>query len=517
MKMQRKRHRIQHLLSVIICFVMLSCLAVGSSYSAMAETTNEAVTRVNNSLMQVRMVYDLNGSVIPIQGGTGFLINSNTILTCAHVVDVDTETKEALVAVAGKDYSEDKISLQVVVSGDVTITATIKKESQENDFAILNLTEAIYDREVVALGDSDDVTATQMVYALGFPASVSEIQNKNTYTRNDVTITDGKVSKLINVSGTDMIQHGATLTSGNSGGPLVDENGTVIGINNATKSDYNYAICINQVTDILKALGIEYTSGSTSDSNINNDTSATTAETVAPVTQQPETIAPATQSVTEDTNTTETDNGMDTTKIIIIAAILVVVVVLVIVIIFIIMGNKKKSTKKIASNNVQTAVRPAQPIPGSMAHQNVPNAQNRGPVVVSRQTPPTSPAYNQPDDGTDSTTVLNEGAGKTSVLGLQSTGATLLRKGNGERIKIDKPSFIIGKERRRVDYCVADNSSVSRTHAKITCRAGKYYISDLGSLNFTYVNGAKLNPNQEIALNKGDKIKISDEEFEFLC
>lgn len=162
---------------------MLSCLAVGSSYSVMAETTNEAVTRVNNSLMQVRMVYDLNGDIIPIQGGTGFLINSNTILTCAHVVDIDSETKDALVAVAGKDYSQDKISLQVVVSGDVTITATIKKESQENDFAILNLTEAIYDREVVALGDSNDVTATQMVYALGFPAAVSEIQNKNTYTK----------------------------------------------------------------------------------------------------------------------------------------------------------------------------------------------------------------------------------------------------------------------------------------------------------------------------------------------
>ena len=104
MKMQRKRHRIQHLLSVIICFVMLSCLAVGSSYSAMAETTNEAVTRVNNSLMQVRMVYDLNGSVIPIQGGTGFLINSNTILTCAHVVDVDTlSLAHCRVAASGTD------------------------------------------------------------------------------------------------------------------------------------------------------------------------------------------------------------------------------------------------------------------------------------------------------------------------------------------------------------------------------------------------------------------------------
>ena len=51
MKMQTKKRRIQHLLSTIICFVMLSCLAVGSSYSVMAETTNEAVTRVNNSLM----------------------------------------------------------------------------------------------------------------------------------------------------------------------------------------------------------------------------------------------------------------------------------------------------------------------------------------------------------------------------------------------------------------------------------------------------------------------------------
>lgn len=515
MKKQTKKRRIQHLLSTIICFVMLSCLAVGSSYSVMAETTNEAVTRVNNSLMQVRMVYDLNGDIIPIQGGTGFLINSNTILTCAHVVDIDSETKDALVAVAGKDYSQDKISLQVVVSGDVTITATIKKESQENDFAILNLTEAIYDREVVALGDSNDVTATQMVYALGFPAAVSEIQNKNTYTKNDVTITDGKVSKLINVSGTDMIQHGATLTSGNSGGPLVDENGTVIGINNATNSDYNYAICINQVTDILKALGIEYTAGSTSNANTSNDTSSSTAETVAPVTQQPETVAPApTQSVTEDTNTAEPESGMDTTKIIIIAAILVVVVVLVIVIIFIVMGNKKKSAKKI-SVPVQTT-----PTPNPTGRPNVQTPQGRAQVVVSRPTPsapPVSRAYPQADEGSDSTTVLNEGAGETSVLGFQSMGATLLRKGNGEKIKIDKPSFVIGKERRRVDYCVADNSSVSRTHAKITCRAGKYYISDLGSLNCTYVNGAKLNPNQEVALNKGDKIKLSDEEFEFLC
>lgn len=511
MKLQRKTHRIQRLLSVVISLIMLGCLAVGSSYSVMAETANEAVTRVNNSLMQVRMVYDLNGTIMPIQGGTGFLINSNTILTCAHVVDIDDETKDAIISIAGKDYSEDKISLQVVVSGDVTITATVKKESQENDFAILNLTEAIYDREVVSLGDSDEVTATQMVYALGFPAAVAEIQNKNTYTRNDVTITDGKVSKLINVSGTDMIQHGATLTAGNSGGPLVDENGVVIGINNATRSDYNYAICINQVTDILKALGIEYTAGPIGGTG-NNTTSQVQEETVAPVTQAPDTIPPATQAVTEPKHE-EAEVGMDTTKIIIIAAILVVVVVLIIVIIFIVMGNKKKSVKKINPADTQQTVRQVQqtpPVQPTPVRQNI--QPGRGPSVVSRPS-----SFNPPEEGSESTTVLNDGGEVTTVLGMQSMGATLLRKGNGEKITINKPTFIIGKERRRVDYCVADNSSVSRTHAKITNRAGKYYISDLGSLNFTFVNGSKLTPNQEVALNRGDKIKISDEEFEFMC
>ena len=92
----------------------------------------------------------------------------------------------------------------------------------------------------------------------------------------------------------------------------------------------------------------------------------------------------------------------------------------------------------------------------------------------------------------------------------------MIRKRNNEKISINKPEFIIGKERRRVDYCISDNNSISRAHAKIKVRAGRCYISDLGSTNCTYVNGVKLSPNQEVILSKGDKIKISDEEFEFL-
>ena len=119
------------------------------------------------------------------------------------------------------------------------------------------------------------------------------------------------------------------------------------------------------------------------------------------------------------------------------------------------------------------------------------------------------------DEGAGETSVLNDGAGETTVLNGQ-TGGVLLRKSNGDRINLNKAVFNIGKERRRVDYCISDNSSVSRVHAKISAKAGKYYITDLNSTNCTFVNGSKLTPNQEVALNPGDKIKISDEEFEFL-
>ncbi len=501
-----KKH-FKRLLSVLMCLVMMGCLFSFSVPSAFAETNNSNVTDVANSLLQVRLVYDDGGTIVPIQGGTGFLINTNTVLTCAHVVDVDKDVRELLENIFGKDYSEDKLSLQVVVSGDVTITATLKKESQENDFAILNLTEAIYDRKVATLANSDDVTATQLVYALGFPESVAKVQNKNTYTKDDVTITDGKVSKLVTISNTNMIQHGATLTDGNSGGPLVNENGAVIGINNASLDDYNYAICINQVTSILSALGIEYTSN---DAPVGE---ATTAATEAATEET--TIKPYEESTTASSEQ-EPTQSIDTTKIIIIVAILVLVLILVAIIVFIIVGNKKKSAKK--------PIIP-QTIPTNAANPSVPNNQSipqrKGPSVVSQRPPvtPVSPGSSQTilsNEGSDATTVLNEGAGETTVLGFQQSGATLLRKSNGEKIALTKAEFTIGKERRRVDYCISDNNSVSRTHAKIRMRAGKFYICDLGSTNCTYVNGTKLTPNQDQPLNRGDKIKISDEEFEFM-
>lgn len=105
-------------------------------------------------------------------------------------------------------------------------------------------------------------------------------------------------------------------------------------------------------------------------------------------------------------------------------------------------------------------------------------------------------------------------SGETTVLGVSA--AHLMRTKTGERILLDKPVFRLGKEKSYVDYCVSDNTAVSRSHADIIYKNGQYYITDNNSLNHTYVGGAQLKGQTEVLLHDGDKILLANEEFEFI-
>ena len=136
---------------------------------------------------------------------------------------------------------------------------------------------------------------------------------------------------------------------------------------------------------------------------------------------------------------------------------------------------------------------------------------------------------NDTDDATrlldeETTGLLNEEA--TGLLDEEATGllneamnpvhfATLYRNSTNETILINKPVFRIGKERRYSDYFVANNDKVSRSHADIIMRSGRYYIVDLGSMNKSYVNGNEIPVQQEVEIHNGDSIRLANEEFEF--
>lgn len=85
----------------------------------------------------------------------------------------------------------------------------------------------------------------------------------------------------------------------------------------------------------------------------------------------------------------------------------------------------------------------------------------------------------------------------------------------GEKVFIEGSRFVIGKKRGEVDYCIADNKTVSRVHAMITSHNGEYFVVDLESKNYTYINGVKIPAKEEVILAHGTRLSFSDEEFEF--
>lgn len=84
-----------------------------------------------------------------------------------------------------------------------------------------------------------------------------------------------------------------------------------------------------------------------------------------------------------------------------------------------------------------------------------------------------------------------------------------------ETFLINKPVFRIGKEKSYSDYFVANNNMVSRSHADIIARGGRYFIVDLNSKNRTFVNETPIPAQQETEIHDGDAIRLANEEFEF--
>lgn len=540
------------------------CMACILSFSAFAETTNQAVMNDTTGVIQVKVFYNSpDPAVAPqaVQSGSGFLINDSTVITCNRVVNMEPQNVSYWCEVLGVSSTDflNRLTIGVSVLRDLTVTATIKQASAEVDFAILTLQSQLYDRTYLPIRSSATVKQTEAVYALGFPGEVEDVQIVNTYTSDDVTIINGQVNKLNNVGGVDYVQTNTRITNRDSGAPLVDENGYVIGICKGITTDgmdanYFYAIAIDQLTRALDSLGIEYTKAG----DITPVVSPTPGPdlTPAPIPTIAPTVEPATDKAalsklltelqgsvepkdyTEETaktytdalnraqtvndNTTSTQEQIDAAHqslkeahralepaskinvpfIALCGIALVLIVVIVIVVVF---GIRKKKPDPINDYSYPPA---PQGVPG-------PNS------AAFDQVAPVAPPVYTPSAGSGETSVLNAGAGETSVLNAGAGDTTLLnqnfgsltRSKTGERIPLNNANFTIGKERAKVCYCVSDNTSVSRTHATLRNRGGACYLVDMKATNGTFVNGTRLNPNQESVLHDGDKITLADEEF----
>ena len=168
-----------------------------------ALTAEEVYARVNPATVTVVCdVSDTSASV-----GTGVIITADGyVLTNHHVV------------AGGRNCT-------VTLSDNVQYEAKYVVSDEVNDLAVLKIVDA-QDLPTAELGDSSLLTVGETVYAIGNPLGV-ELRG---------TFTDGLVSALdrdVDVDGRTMtlIQTNAALNSGNSGGPLINQYGQVVGIN----------------------------------------------------------------------------------------------------------------------------------------------------------------------------------------------------------------------------------------------------------------------------------------------
>ncbi len=139
--------------------------------------------------------------------GTAFVVGANGVLvTCAHVV-------------------EDAQEIEVILDGS-TYIAEVLEMDVATDLAVLKIDAKKL--PTISLANSDDAQLGQDVRAIGFP--LSDVLG------TDVKVTRGTISGIMKRDGQKQFQIDAAVNPGNSGGPVVNSKGEVIGVTSAKLS-----------------------------------------------------------------------------------------------------------------------------------------------------------------------------------------------------------------------------------------------------------------------------------------
>jgi S1-C subfamily serine protease len=192
--------------------------------------------------------------------GTGFFISPTQVVTNRHVIE---GAKSGLIFVAGK-------KLRSPMQARLT-ASTPSSEFGEADFAVLTLSEQV--GEPLAIRDSAE--RLNPVVAAGFPTFIVETDSGfQRLIRGDgsampqIAVTQGVITARQKM-GLGILAHTATISKGNSGGPLVDTCGQVVAVNTFIKTDQqsqlhgNFALEGSGLKDFLRTNNLPFTAADT--------------------------------------------------------------------------------------------------------------------------------------------------------------------------------------------------------------------------------------------------------------
>ena len=250
------------LAAALLAAVLAAALAVPSLAAFEQDTLN--------GIVLIRTGAPDENGVMNYWRGTGFFVGEEGedpeyIVTNSHVVEE--------FILAGKALGGG--TLHVLFDQDDEAEAYLVDYDYEKDIAVLKLEEPTDKRSSLQLREVEDGMLGDEVYAVGYPlAADMTVQAVDSFSTDDATVTAGSIGRLLTESGTGrrLIQTDTAMSGGNSGGPLIDGNGAVLGINTAASNlDQNlfYAVSVGELLPMLDQNNIAYTlySGSAASGN----------------------------------------------------------------------------------------------------------------------------------------------------------------------------------------------------------------------------------------------------------
>lgn len=229
--------------------LILAALALLLPLAVAAEPAD--VDAAARGVVRVVVIGAEGDKIYPVSHGSGFAVTPTRVVTNAHVLGEALEDEELRVGVVPGD-------------GDQAVYAKVLAVSERNDLALLELTGAL--RLPVLTVATDTGGADGEVSAVGYPQNVDRAQGLEI---GDILTSQPAVKSRGYLSGTrpsrqfDTLLHTAPIASGNSGGPLLDGCGRVVGVNSfgtegdGSGSEFFFAVSTRELLPFLRRNGVQ--------------------------------------------------------------------------------------------------------------------------------------------------------------------------------------------------------------------------------------------------------------------
>ncbi|MDZ7895091.1 MAG: serine protease [Sphingobium sp.] len=218
--------------------------------SAPARADQADIAAAARSVVRVALVASNDGEAYFVGHGSGVMVAPDKVLTAAHVVELARSERNIVIGV-------------IPAEGTQSFGGRIVAYSPGNDLALIQLEKGRLPVATFFAGAMDDGAH---VTAIGYPGSVDRAQGlslQQMITPMSPVKTSGNVSQGRAGGSIDTILHTAPMARGNSGGPLVDDCGRVLGINSfgsdseGGDAEFGFAVSDREIASFLRQAGVE--------------------------------------------------------------------------------------------------------------------------------------------------------------------------------------------------------------------------------------------------------------------